>query len=42
MINVICLQQAYEQRQIMEVKQINREANPTDAITKGKPCAALI
>ena len=25
----------------MEVKQINGEANPADAITKGKPCAAL-
>ena len=37
----MCLQQAYKQRQITKVKQINREANPADAITKGKPCAAF-
>ena len=37
----MCLQQAYKRRQITEVKWINREANPIDAITKGKPYAAL-
>jgi hypothetical protein len=42
MINVMCLQQAYERRQITEVKWIDREANLTDAITKGKPCTALL
>ena len=26
----------------MEVKWINGEANPADAIMKGKPCTALI
>ena len=26
----------------MEVKQIDKEANPIDAIIKGKPCTALI
>jgi len=40
-IDVMCLQQAYERRQIMEVKWINGEANPTNAIIKGKPYAAL-
>ena len=37
----MCLQQAYKQKQITKVKWINREANPTDAITKSKPCAAF-
>jgi hypothetical protein len=41
MIDVMCLQQAYERRQITKVKWIDGEANPADAITKGKPCAAL-
>jgi len=41
MIDIMCLRQAYKRRQIMEVKWINREANPANAITKGKPCAAL-
>ena len=41
MINIMCLRQAYERRQIMEVKWIDREANPADAMMKGKPCAAL-
>ena len=35
------LQQAYKQRQITEVKWINGETNPADAITKGKPYTAL-
>jgi hypothetical protein len=42
MINVMCLQQAYERRQITEVKWIDGEANLTDAMTKGKPCTALL
>jgi hypothetical protein len=42
MIDIICLRQAYEQKQITEVKWIDRETNPTDTMTKGKPCAALI
>jgi len=41
MIDVMCLQQAYEQRLITEVKWIDGEANPADAMTKGKPCTAL-
>jgi len=40
-INVMCLRQAYERRQIIEVKWINSEANPADAMTKGRPCVAL-
>ena len=41
MIDVMCLQQAYEQRLITEVKWIDGEANPANAMTKGKPCLAL-
>jgi len=41
MIDIMCLRQAYERRLITEVKWINREANPADAMTKSKPCAAL-
>ena len=40
-IDVMCLYQAYKQRQIAEVKWINRDTNPADAMTKGKPCTAL-
>src|ERR1700716_4630692 len=42
MIDVMCLCQAYERRQITEVKWIDGETNPADAMTKGKPCAALM
>ena len=40
-IDVICLQQAYERRQITKVKWIDGKANPADVITKEKPCVAL-
>jgi len=41
MVDVMCLRQAYEQRQIAEVEWIDGEANSADAMTKGKPCTAL-
>jgi hypothetical protein len=41
MVDVMCLRQAYERRQITEVKWIDGESNPADAMTKGKPCVAL-
>src|ERR1700716_2196878 len=41
MIDVMCLCQAYERRQITKVKWIDGETNPADAMTKGKPCTAL-
>ena len=41
MIDVMCLRQAYERRHISEIKWINGEANPADAMTKSKPCEAL-
>ena len=40
-INVLYLQQAYKQRLITNIKWINREANPTNAMTKGKAYLAL-
>jgi hypothetical protein len=42
MIDVMCLCQAYEQRQITKVKWIDGDTNPIDAMTKGKPYMALI
>ena len=40
-INIMCLRQLYERHKIAEVKWINRDSNPTDAITKSKPFSAL-
>jgi hypothetical protein len=34
MIDIICLRQAYERREIAEVKWIKGESNPANAITK--------
>ena len=41
MIDVMCLRQAYERREIAEVKWIKGESNPADSITKLKPTNAL-
>jgi hypothetical protein len=41
MIDVMCLRQAYKRRLITDVKWIDGEANPADAMTKGKACLAL-
>ncbi len=41
MIDVMCLRQAYERRQIAEVKWIAGGTNPADALTKSKAGAAL-
>lgn len=40
-IDVMCLRQAYERREIAEVKWIKGESNPADAMTKSKPSNAL-
>ena len=37
----MCLRQLYEKREIAKVKQIDRDSNPTDAITKSKLLLAL-
>ncbi len=41
MIDLLCLRQSYECREIAEVKWIDGNTNPADAMTKGKPCSAL-
>jgi hypothetical protein len=41
MIDVMCLRQAYERREIGEVKWIKSESNPADSMTKSKPSNAL-
>jgi hypothetical protein len=38
----MCLCQAYERRQVTKVKWIDKDTNPTDAITKSKPYTALL
>lgn len=41
MIDVMCLRQAYERRQITEVRWIQGTTNPADSMTKEKPSNAL-
>ena len=41
MVDLMCLCQAYERREITEVKWISGGNNPVDAMTKAKPCQAL-
>jgi hypothetical protein len=36
MVDVLCLRQSYERREIAEVKWIAGNSNPADALTKGK------
>ena len=38
MVNLMCLRQAYKQREIVEVKWISSGDNLADAMTKVKPC----
>jgi hypothetical protein len=40
-VDLICLRQAYKQREIIEVKWIRGRNNPIDAMTKAKPYQAL-
>ena len=41
MIDLMCLCQSYERREIAEVQWIKGSSNPADAMTKEKPCHAL-
>jgi hypothetical protein len=41
MIDILCLRQSYERREIAEILWIKGEKNPADAMTKEKPCDAL-
>ena len=40
-IDIIYLHQAYKKREIAKIKQIDGNANPTNAMMKGKACNAL-
>jgi hypothetical protein len=40
-VDLMCLRQAYERREIIEVKWIKGRNNPADVMTKAKPCQAL-
>ena len=40
-VDLICLRQLYKRRMIIEIKWINGDSNPTDAITKANACNAL-
>jgi len=41
MVDLMCLRQAYERREITKIKWISGGTNPADAMTKSKPCPAL-
>lgn len=41
MIDLMALREAFERKEINEVKWIAGSSNPADAMTKAKPCAAL-
>ena len=41
MIDILCLRQSYERREITEILWIKGDKNPTDAMTKDKGCDAL-
>ena len=41
MVDLMCLRQLYERRIITEIKWIDGDLNPTDAMTKANTCNAL-
>src|SRR5438045_6778171 len=41
MVDLMCLRQSYERREISEILWIRGDKNPADAMTKEKPCNAL-
>ena len=41
MVDIMCLRQAYERREISQVVWIRREYNIADAMTKDKPSSSL-
>jgi hypothetical protein len=41
MIDLMCLRQSYERREIAKVRWIDRNTNPVDIMTKSKACSAL-
>jgi hypothetical protein len=41
MIDLMCLRQSYERREITEIRWIDEDTNPADAMTKINSCQAL-
>jgi hypothetical protein len=41
MVDLMCLRQWYERREITEIKWIDGDNNPANTMTKSKPCQAL-
>jgi hypothetical protein len=41
MIDIMALRQSYERRELMEIRWINGQDNPADAMTKPNPNKAL-
>jgi hypothetical protein len=41
MIDLMCLRQSYERREIAEIRWIDENTNSADAMTKSKPCNVL-
>ena len=41
MVDMMCLRQAYERREVAEILWIDGDRNPADAMTKVAPCGAL-
>ena len=41
MVDIMCIHQSYERREISEIIWIQGDENPADAMTKDKPCKAL-
>ena len=41
MVDIMCIRQSYERREISEIVWIPGDENPADAMTKDKPCEAL-
>ena len=41
MIDIMALRQSYERRELFEVRWINGQDNPADAMTKASPNRAL-
>ena len=41
MVNLMCLQQLYKRKEIVEIKWINGGSNPINTITKLKPYQVL-
>ena len=41
MVDLLCLRQSYERREITEILWIKGDKNPVDAMTKDKACSTL-